>query len=80
MADEKLFEFLNHDCGPVIDAIMMGITSAWIWIPFYVLALWFVWRKHEKEGWRSEWLAVVLFILCWAIVVALADVVCGIFK
>ncbi len=74
--DTRLFEILNFDGGPVMDRVMMGVTSAWIWIPFYVLALWFVWHERRSSPWRR----VLFFMLAWAVTVALADVVCGVFK
>lgn len=71
--DHQLFLALNFDGGPVWDRIMLTLSGTTMWIPFYVLILWLVWRR---TGWRG----MLLFLALMALAVALADMVAGIFK
>lgn len=71
--DHDLFLALNFDGGPVLDKTMQIVSGTAMWIPFYLLILWLVWRRN---GWKG----LLLFIAAAAIALGLADIVCGIFK
>lgn len=71
--DHSLFLALNFDGGPLFDKLMLAVSGTAMWIPFYLLILWLVWRRY---GWRN----MLLFILMLAVGLVLSDMICGIFK
>ena len=71
--DERLFLWLNFDGGAVLDYVMSAISGTVMWIPLYLTVAWAVQRKY---GWKS----LGLFILCLALAMGIADMLCGIFK
>lgn len=71
--DEKLFLALNFDGGPTLDRLMTLISGTALWIPFYLLILWLVWRRC---GWRNT----LLFLAALVLALVLSDMICGIFK
>ena len=71
--DERLFLWLNFDGGPVLDWLMSAISGAVMWIPLYLFIMWSVQRKY---GWKS----LAIFVVCMALAMGLADMLCGIFK
>ena len=71
--DERLFLWLNFDGGAVLDYVMSAISGTVMWIPLYLCVAWAVQRKY---GWKS----LGLFILCLALAMGIADMLCGIFK
>lgn len=71
--DHKLYLWLNFDGGFVMDTIMELVSGWLIWIPLYLVIFWMVLRRF---GWR----AMLAFIICLALAMGLADMLCGIFK
>jgi undecaprenyl-diphosphatase len=71
--DHELFLALNFDGGSALDRTMQIISGTAMWIPFYLLILWLVWRRN---GWRG----LLLFIVAAALALGVADIICGIFK
>lgn len=71
--DERLFLFLNFDGGAVLDSCMSAISGTAMWIPLY---LFIAWKVQRSYGWRS----LAAFIVCLALAMSLADMLCGIFK
>ena len=71
--DHDLFLWLNFDGGAFVDSLMTAISGVWMWVPLYLLIAWLVWRE---EGWKG----VVAFVICLALAMGLADMLCGIFK
>lgn len=71
--DERLFLWLNFDGGTVTDWVMSAISGAVMWIPLYLFIAWIVQRKY---GWKS----LATFVVCLALAMGLADMLCGIFK
>ena len=71
--DERLFLWLNFDGGTVTDWVMSAISGAVMWIPLYLFIAWIVQRKY---GWKS----LAAFVVCLALAMGLADMLCGIFK
>lgn len=71
--DERLFLWLNFDGGSFVDIVMEAISGYMMWIPLYVFILYAVWRQY---GWKQ----MLLFVLCLALAMSLADMLCGIFK
>lgn len=71
--DHDLFLWLNFDGGAFMDWLMTTISGVEMWIPLYLLIAWLVWRK---EGWKG----LIAFVICLALAMGLADMLCGIFK
>jgi undecaprenyl-diphosphatase len=71
--DHGLFLWLNFDGGAFMDWLMTTISGTAMWIPLYLLIFWLVWRK---EGWKG----LITFVVCLALAMGLADMICGIFK
>lgn len=71
--DERLFLWLNFDGGAILDSIMSAISSVALWIPLYLYIAWAVLRKY---GWKS----MLAFLVCLALAMGIADMLCGIFK
>lgn len=65
--DWQLMELLNFDGGPVMDALMYGISYKFTWVPMYMLLLWLVWRKY------CDWRQLLLFVVITALIVLLSD-------
>ena len=71
--DERLFLWLNFDGGAIMDSIMSAISGVALWIPLYLYIAWVVLRKY---GWKS----MLAFLVCLALAMGIADMLCGIFK
>lgn len=71
--DERLFLWLNFDGGAILDSIMSAISGVVLWIPLYLYIAWTVLRKY---GWKS----MLAFLVCLALAMGIADMLCGIFK
>lgn len=71
--DERLFLWLNFDGGAVLDSIMSTISGVVMWLPLYLFIAWAVLRKY---GWKS----LIAFLVCLALAMGFADMLCGIFK
>lgn len=71
--DERLFLWLNFDGGAILDSIMSAISGVVLWIPLYLYIAWVVLRKY---GWKS----MLAFLVCLALAMGIADMLCGIFK
>lgn len=71
--DHNLFLALNFDGGPVMDTLMTAVSGTLIWIPLYIFIVFWVWRS---KGWKTA----LAFVICLAVALGLADMLCGIFK
>lgn len=71
--DHKLYLWLNFDGGAAMDTLMELVSGWLIWIPLYLAIFWMVLRRF---GWRT----MLAFIICLALAMGLADMLCGIFK
>lgn len=65
--DWQLMELLNFDGGPVVDALMYGISYKFTWVPLYLLLVWLAWRRH------CDWKQFLLFVVITAFIVLLSD-------
>jgi len=71
--DTQLFLFLNGLNSPFWDHVMVFASGKLTWLPFYLLLVYFIARKH---GWKTLW-----WLLAIALVVTAADQISsGIFK
>ena len=64
--DRALFLFLNGLHCDALDPIMMWISDKFIWIPFYLLLIALIVRKHE-------WKSLIIIIPALIIMVTLSD-------
>lgn len=58
--DRELFLFLNGMHHDSLDQLMIWISDKFVWIPFYILLIGLIIRKHE---WRSLIIVVPALIL-----------------
>ncbi len=63
--DTDLFLFLNGLHSPFWDGVMLFAPGKLTWLPFYLLLIYFIARKHK---WNTLW-----WLLAIAVVVILAD-------
>ena len=71
--DYPLFLSLNFDGGPIVDQVMETISGTIMWIPLYVGIIAWIWYS---KGWKYT----LAFVLCLAVAMGVADMLCGIFK
>lgn len=71
--DWGLFETLNFDGGELFDALMSAVSGVAMWIPFYLLILFLVWRRYS-------WRGLLVFLLSVGVAMGASDLVAGIFK
>lgn len=71
--DQALFLELNSHHNPFFDTVMEWVSYPPMWIPFYVLLLYFVYRKY---GWKGVGVAVVAA----AAMIAATDQTTNLFK
>lgn len=71
--DWSLFEALNFDGGELFDALMSAVSGVTMWIPFYLLILFLVWRRYS-------WRGLLVFLLSVGVAMGASDLVAGIFK
>lgn len=71
--DWSLFETLNFDGGELFDALMSAVSGVAMWIPFYLLILFLVWRRYS-------WRGLLIFLLSIGVAMGVSDLVAGIFK
>ena len=64
--DRDLFLLLNGLHHPSLDQIMLLISDKFIWVPFYILLLMLIVRKHEMKS-------LVLVIPALILLIALSD-------
>ena len=70
--DRSLFMFLNSLHTPLLDQAMFWISKSMVWIPFYVVLLYLVYRKYGK---RTLW--VLVFV---ALMIGASDQLANLFK
>jgi len=71
--DNDLFIALNFDGGEYLDRLMLIISGTTVWIPFYLLILFLI---YKKTGWKNT----ILFVLLVVAGIAFVDIIAGIFK
>lgn len=61
--DSDLFLFLNSLHIDWMDKVMITITQMWVWIPLYLLLIYWIVKQYGKRCWWL-FLAVGLVVLC----------------
>jgi undecaprenyl-diphosphatase len=49
--DEQLFLWLNGFHSPWLDPVMLFITKTQVWIPLFLILLYFIFKNYKAEGW-----------------------------
>lgn len=60
--DKKVFFLINGNHNSVFDFIMYWISDDWIWLPFYLLLVFLIWKKVKKKTILIAITAILLFI------------------
>ena len=61
--DSDLFLFLNGLHADWMDGVMVLITQMWVWLPLYLLLIYWTVKQYGKRCWWI-FLAVALVVLC----------------
>ena len=61
--DSDLFLFLNGLHADWLDKVMIAITQMWVWIPLYLLLIYWIAKQYGKRCWWI-FLTVGLIVLC----------------
>jgi undecaprenyl-diphosphatase len=61
--DTTLFLWINHFNSQTFDFIMYWLSNRFIWIPFYVYLIYWLFTQYGKPSWRIVCLALVLLVL-----------------
>ena len=61
--DSDLFLFLNGLHADWMDKVMIAITQMWVWVPLYLLLIYWVVKQYGKRCWWF-FLAVGLVVFC----------------
>ncbi|AQX05933.1 phosphatase PAP2 family protein [Elizabethkingia meningoseptica] len=72
-SDKELLLYLNGLGSSGFDSFWISLTSPWLWIPFYLLLLFLVYKKYTVKN----FLFVLLFI---AIGITASDQIANVFK
>jgi undecaprenyl-diphosphatase len=70
--DQKLLLFLNGLNCPLMDEVMWQISSKIIWVPFYLVLIYFLARMRKKDVWIT--------LIAVALMIVLSDQVSGLIK
>jgi undecaprenyl-diphosphatase len=60
--DETLLLSLNSWHTSIADSIMWTVSGKWIWIPFYAVILWLIFRE-KRHSWQWYLLGIAVTIL-----------------
>lgn len=61
--DSDIFLFLNGLHVDWLDKVMIAITQMWVWVPLYLLLIYWIVKQYGKRCWWI-FLAVGLVVLC----------------
>ncbi len=61
--DSDLFLFLNGLHADWMDGVMVLITQMWVWLPLYLLLIYWMVKQYGKRCWWI-FLALALVVLC----------------
>ena len=61
--DSDLFLFLNSLHASWLDKVMIAITQMWVWVPLYLLLIYWTVKQYGKRCWWV-FLAVGVVVLC----------------
>lgn len=70
--DEKLLLLFNEVHSPFLDLLMLTVSDKWVWIPLYVLPVYFILRRYS-------WKYGLLCLLMIALTITVTDQTCASF-
>lgn len=62
--DKELFLFFNGLHTPWLDPVMLFFTETFVWLPLYLLLLYFVIRDYKKDCWVPLLGITITILLC----------------
>ncbi|WP_394675163.1 phosphatase PAP2 family protein [uncultured Chryseobacterium sp.] len=71
--DKKVFLFLNNLGDSSFDQFWMMISGTWIWVPLYIIFLYFLYKNYQLR-------ALVFILVFVAIGTVVSDQLAGVFK
>ena len=48
--DKQVFLYLNNLGDPAFDQFWMLISSTWIWVPLYIIFLYFLYKNYKLKS------------------------------
>lgn len=70
--DTEFFLFFNGLHAPWADGIVYYLSKGWVWVPLFLLVIYFIFRCYRKKGW--------LVLLVFALTITLSDQTCNLLK
>ncbi len=61
--DQSLFLTLNGCHSPFFDTFFWLVSNKYIWIPLYLLLIYFIIRKYKKQSWIIILSAILVIVL-----------------
>jgi undecaprenyl-diphosphatase len=61
--DEQITIAINSLHSPFFDVLMFNISKTFIWVPFYALLIYFLYRQYGKQIWLKLLFVVLLAFL-----------------
>ncbi|WP_370898204.1 phosphatase PAP2 family protein [Chryseobacterium gossypii] len=71
--DKRIFLYLNNLGDPSFDQFWLLISSTWIWVPLYIIFLYFLYKNYQLRS-------LVFILIFIAIGVTVSDQLAGVFK
>ncbi len=62
--DEQLTIAINALHSPFFDVVMYNVSKTFIWIPFYALLIYFLFRQYGKQAvWKLLFIVLLVFLV-----------------
>ncbi|MCJ7935574.1 MAG: phosphatase PAP2 family protein [Chryseobacterium sp.] len=71
--DKKVFLYLNNLGDPSFDQLWMLISSTWIWVPLYIIFLYFLYKNYQLRS-------LVFILIFLALGATVSDQLANVFK
>ena len=62
--DSDLFLFLNGLHTDWLDGVMSLLTEMWVWLPFYLLLIYWIVKQYGKRSW---WVILAVCVVVQAV-------------
>lgn len=62
--DEQLFLWLNGLGHPALDEIMLFLSAKLVWIPLYLLLIFFLYRQYGFQFWKPLLMVIIVITIC----------------
>ncbi|QIY90351.1 phosphatase PAP2 family protein [Chryseobacterium gallinarum] len=71
--DKRVFLYLNNLGDPSFDQLWMLISSTWIWVPLYIIFLYFLYKNYQLKS-------LVFILIFLALGATVSDQLASVFK